>query len=579
MTRTICAIAVVSTLTGPLYRAQAQDSPSRVLVLDQQARTVTALEVPGGRAAQTASLEGVPTALLVTADRRRLLVLDRGEGQDAGESGYQARTRSAVTILDGQTLAVQGRVALSWGLEPVTMLSADGARLSVVGPGFQGRTPADSLPREVVTVDLASAQVLSRIELPRRATATLATPEGRTAVVLSAREEPRKGAAVPAELRFLDLTTGTVSATVTLEGNPGGPVLSPDGRFLYLLDRGRPSNSPDKNVNGRLHVVSMETRAVQGVLDAGSKPRGLVLDAGGRQLFMLSDGAPVKGPANRDRPGELRVIRDGAVSATIPVGTSPERLQLSADGSSVYALGTYSVAKVSLPDLKSTPPMTFKILGEELRVSPDGSRLYMVNGEYFSTFDLATGTRIEQVRTGRMGKKMFLALEAGLKSETARLEAENEARRDGRSYYAYSEYTLDQPRGTIAIRGDGKAVYALNSQTLDVTVIDAVSGAILEKVPAGGFTVLFMPPASVALVPSASTVHVVDLATHQKGADVVSDTSGNFNRAELSPDGRMAVIHGSGGIVVVDASSGSPVGTFKRFGKIVGLDIAWAGER
>jgi hypothetical protein len=202
-----------------------------------------------------------------------------------------------------------------------------------------------------------------------------------------------------------------------------------------------------------------------------------------------------------------------------------------------------------------------------------------VNGEYFSTFDLATGTRIEQVRTGRMGKKMFLALEAGLKSETARLEAENEARRDGRSYYAYSEYTLDQPRGTIAIRGDGKAVYALNSQTLDVTVIDAVSGAILEKVPAGGFTVLFMPPASVALVPSASTVHVVDLATHQKGADVVSDTSGNFNRAELSPDGRMAVIHGSGGIVVVDASSGSPVGTFKRFGKIVGLDIAWAGER
>jgi hypothetical protein len=198
----------------------------------------------------------------------------------------------------------------------------------------------------------------------------------------------------------------------------------------------------------------------------------------------------------------------------------------------------------------------------------------MVNGEDFATFDLATGARLEQVRTGRMGKKMFLALESGLKSETARLEAENAARREGRSYYAYSEYTLAQPRGTMAIRADGKAVYALNSQTSDVTVIDAVSGAIIEKVPAGGFTVLFMPSASVALVPSASTVHVVDLATHQKRADVVTDSTGNFDHGELSPDGRMAVIHGSGGVLVVDAASGSPVGTFKKFDKVAGVDIA-----
>ena len=102
------------------------------------------------------------------------------------------------------------------------MLSVAGDRLSVVGPGFQGRTPAESLPREVVTVDLASAKVLSRIELPRRATAFLATPDGRTAVVLSAREEPRKAQVLPAELRFLDLTAGTVSATVPLEGDRAG---------------------------------------------------------------------------------------------------------------------------------------------------------------------------------------------------------------------------------------------------------------------------------------------------------------------------------------------------------------------
>ena len=170
----------------------------------------------------------------------------------------------------------------------------------------------------------------------------------------------------------------------------------------------------------------------------------------------------------------------------------------------------------------------------------------MVNGEYFKTFDLATGAQLTEVRTGRMSMKLLQALESGLNAEAARLEAENEARREGRSYYAYTQYTLTQPRGTMAIRPDGKAVYALNSQTEDLTVIDGVSGAILQKVPAGGFSVLFMPAASVALVPSASALHAVDLTTHQKKADVVTGTTGNFDQAELSPDGRLAVIHGIG---------------------------------
>ena len=102
------------------------------------------------------------------------------------------------------------------------MLSTAGDRLSVVGRGFRGRTAAESLPGEVVTVDLVAAKLLSRIELPRKATAAIATPDGRTAVVLSAREEPRKAVVLPAELRFVDLTAGAIAATVPLDGDPAG---------------------------------------------------------------------------------------------------------------------------------------------------------------------------------------------------------------------------------------------------------------------------------------------------------------------------------------------------------------------
>lgn len=559
------------------YPAAAQGA--RAYVLDQEARTLTLLDLPGGRVAGTVTLQGSPSRLLRTNESARIIVLDQGEGRDAGDAGFQAKTRAAATILDGRTLAIQGRVELGWGLSGTTMVAATGERLSVVGPGFRGRTAAESLPRELVTVDLVAAKLLSRIELPHHATAAIATPDGQTAVALSSRQEPRNAAAVPAELRFLDLTAGTIAATVPLDGNPEAPVLSPDGQFVYLLDRGRPNNNPDKNVNGRLHAVSMATRSVAAVTEVGSKPRGLVLDERGRQLLMVSDGPPVKGPGNRDRPGELRVVRGPAPGAPIPVGTGPERLEVSPDGRTLWVLGTYSAAKLALPGMEPAPPVTFKTWGEELAVSPDGQRLYMLNGEYLYTYDLATGLKIKDVRTGRMAMKTLLALESGLKTETSRLEAQNEARREGRSYYAYTEYTLAEPQGTMAIRPDGQAIYALNSQTSDLTIIDGGTGEIIKKLPAGGFGVHFIPAASVALVPSASAVHAVDLVAHQKLADVITDATGSFTSSALSPDAGTAVIWGAGGVAIVDATSGKPVGSVKAFRRVAAVEIDWGAGR
>ena len=97
--------------------AEAQESGPRAFVLDQTARTVTMFDVATARAGQTGTVQGTPTMLLRTADGRRLLVLERGEGRDAGDKGYQAKTRSAVTILDGRTLAVEARIELGWGFK------------------------------------------------------------------------------------------------------------------------------------------------------------------------------------------------------------------------------------------------------------------------------------------------------------------------------------------------------------------------------------------------------------------------------------------------------------------------------
>lgn len=184
-------------------------------------------------------------------------------------------------------------------------------------------------------------------------------------MVLSIPEKPKNAPPLPAELRFVDLTAGTLVATVPLDGDPRGPVLAEDGQFVYLLDRGKPNGNPDKNVNGKLHAVSMTKRAVEGVSDAGSKPRGLVLDEARKQLLLLSDGAPFKGPGSNERPGELRVIRGATPAAPIPVVGTPERIEASSDGKVLDVFGLFGLTRLALPGLTPSPMIKALRMGEQ----------------------------------------------------------------------------------------------------------------------------------------------------------------------------------------------------------------------
>src|SRR5262245_6344657 len=139
------AMSFVSTA----HSLRAQGATPLAFVLDQDARSLTIVDVASGAALQTATLQGSPTALLRTDDGKSLLVLNRGAGKDAGDAGFQAKSKSAVTILDAKTLAVRSRVELGWGLELTAMLSRTGERLSVLCPGYVSRKPEETLPREL----------------------------------------------------------------------------------------------------------------------------------------------------------------------------------------------------------------------------------------------------------------------------------------------------------------------------------------------------------------------------------------------------------------------------------------------
>jgi len=570
------ALSILASVDAP----RAQGAAPRAFVLDQDARSLTVVDVASGEALKTATLPGSPAMLRRTGDGKTLLVLDRGVGRDAGDAGFQAKTRSAVTILDGQTLAVRSRVELGWGLEPTVMLGRAGDRLSVICPGYVSRKPDEALPREIVTVDLASGQVAARLVLPRPASAFFSTPDGRTAVILSAKDKPKQTPPLPAELRFVDLTAGNLLATVPLVGDPRNPVLSPDGKFVYLLDRGSPSGNPEKNVNGHLVVVSAEAHKVEATMEVGSKPRGFVLDEGGRQLLLLSDRPPARGA---ERRGEVRMIRGASASAPIEVPAMPEVIRATADGTRIFVISGDAITGLTLPDL--TPATSLRrpsVINMESAVSPDGRRAFVVFQQNLWTYDLESGTELKKVITGRMGQRLLLATVAVVATEASRSSGQREAEAKGRSHYQYTEYSLRDANDTIAVRPDSKAAYALNRQTGDVTIVDSATGEVIEKVGTDGFAVHFLPGASTALVIDNSAVHAIDMTTNKKLDDLASGSysaGDGFARVQISPDGKYAVVYGRQAVLCVSGSSGKATGHLRGFRRVVDVETDWVAQR
>ncbi len=461
--------------------ARTQTAGPRVFVVDYKDATLTTVDIASGRDLNTVKVGGTPVAVVRVPGGRALLVLDPGPGEVVSD-GYQSKGKSFVTIVDADTLTVKARVELGWGLDWNTpLVSPAGDRVSFICPGYHPKKVENVLAAELVTVDIASARVTGRLTLTRPATQFFMTRDGATGVILSGRDDPRQKPVLPAELRLVDLAGASVTATLTFEGDVQRPVLSADGKYVYLVDPGDPSGNPDKNINGRLHVVSLGTRTVERPIDVGSKPRKLVLDEASQQLLLLSDEPPVKG---QDKAGQLRVIRGNAVLPPLKVGRDPKWIRAAPKANRLYVLGRDDITTFSLPDMK--------------------------------------------------------------------------------------------PIGTTV--PDGTFAYVLNNRTRDLTIIDARTATVVDKIGGAGSEVQFLAGGAIAAVVSDSVVRLVDTASNTKLEDLSAGTlpkDEGLRAMMVSPDGRYAVAYGWAGIVCIDASTAKVVGHVRRFKWVRDMEFVW----
>jgi YVTN family beta-propeller protein len=281
-------------------------------------------------------------------------------------------------------------------------------------------------------------------------------------------------------------------------------------------------------------------------IPVGSNPVDVVV--GGNNVYVANFGSNTVSVIN---PATRSVIKTLSVA-------SPYTLAASADGKHVYVAdntsGVTGIDTVSVIDTTSNivsaaiaiPDADSHNYGSDLVVSPDGSRLYVVNryDETMSVISTATNTVVSTANIG----------------------------------YA--------PGGYVAVTPDGTRLYASTDDYGGVRVIatptQTVTGAVDSLSPYGAYGLAISPDGKRAYVAAiwsndggnSSELQVIDTdpnsPTYNTVTAVISDPNGNTPYEQgwvdvaLSPDGTRAYVTNLDGnsVAVINTSTNAIIGTF-----------------
>lgn len=549
--RRICFSLAFSLLwLPPLAGIAGAQSPAKAFILDSEAPALTSIDLVTGRTVARLALSGKPARLLRSPDGSRLVAFDPGPGEDKDERGYKAAGRSVATIIDPAAMSIVGRVELGFGVDASrAYFSPDSTRLTVLCPGYEAKNTSESQVRELVAVDLETGREAGRLALEHGAFPIAASKDGRTLPLLQGLPRGDKFPFPQSRLWIVDLIGPSVAAKLDT-----GTWMNfyTDGAHFYLLDPGKPDKNPQKNRNGTVQVASLEQRALGTSLDAGRAPRGLYPDERGGQVFIPSDGPPGA------REAQLRVLRGRELAATLNVATNPRLLVRDRDV--VYVVGEKTVTLVdpvalqvtaTIPLAKGTDGLVDDDdIPTELTVSPDGKRAFVLYGLHNKVLvlDVEAKRAVGSAKTGRGGKKLFGNLMGGMFGIAGFLAA------------GYSPWAFAAP-SMLAVRPDGRFAYALNSQTKDVTIVDAGTADAVEMIGGGGYALRVLAGGTLAVV-SGGKLQLVDTARNVKSEDLdLPDLRG----LAVSPGGAHAVALAKRTVLCVDGVTGKVLARLTDF--------------
>jgi YVTN family beta-propeller protein len=308
------------------------------------------------------------------------------------------------------------------------------------------------------------------------------------------------------DVTVIDGTTHEVVATIPVGKRPRGIRVSPDGKTLFVAVSGTPISAPpqldakgnpifkkgkdddddddkkaDKSADG-IAVVDIAQKKLVKKIQVGSDPEQLALSADGTRLYISNEDVGTASVVN---------IASGKVEHIIPVSREPEGVTTSPDGKFFYVT-CETEGEIFAIDTSNYKVINHFNVGGRPRSAdflPDGTRAFIpsessgqlhiidsVNHKLLKTIELPKGSRPMCVKAAADGKKVYFSTgRAGTVDvlDTSKQEVTNAIKVGTR------------PWG-IAISPDGKLLYAANGPSDDVSVVDLSSEKEIARVKSPG---------------------------------------------------------------------------------------------
>lgn len=294
-------------------------------------------------------------------------------------------------------------------------------------------------------------------------------------------------------ISVIDTAVNKVADTITVEGNPKGIALSPDGKILYVTlgdqnsvavvdagsnqvvasipvgtdpqaiavsrdgKRGYVTNYESSDVT----VLNLESRKSLAAIKVGTNPQAIALSYDGATAYVVNL-----------RSNNVSAIETttGRVKATIPAGEGPCGISLTADGRYAYVGGHGGMGG-------ATPMKGMDGAGGKDAAQKAGPNRDM------RVLDLDTKEQVGSVTCGVMPVAMVLTPSA--RAYVANHGSNEVSVVDLSSRNVISTIPVGKNPSGIVLSKDGRRVYVSSRDAAEVSVIDDGSMKVVATVPVG----------------------------------------------------------------------------------------------
>ncbi len=527
--------------------------PSRVLTIDWGKGSIALIDTANGQSVATFDVEGKTDGLdlvLPSPDGSRIVV-----GHKTPMKGIRPLAKSSITLLDAQSLKPVSKVELGWGLQVTSMRAGrevwsgasfqfDGdGRLLALFPGYRAKKPEEALPAEIISIDLATGAIVSRVEFEKRITRLEPGSATGTMLAILGADDLDSKKATPIDLRWVDLAKLEVVGRATVPGNET-PRLAAGGDVF--ISEFMPSSTGRKT---RVHLISGGSFKEIAAVDLDGTVIEVVPGAEGRWRALVDLEAGKGGP-----DGRLHLLIADRVERSVDLAAPPRFTSADQDGRRIYAVCKKALVRLDASLGKIGELETDGDEPKSIAFDAGSQRAFLLyeGSSKVTTIDLEKGAALATVKTGRGSVKFGNALMAAQARNTlARYDAAGLGKVFLVSSAANARATLAgiRPADTdIVLHPDHKFAYVLNQNTSDVTIIDQATGSVADKVGISGDSLRLFGERHLAAL-SSGGVRLLELETNKPVED---KTLNQIRETTLSADGDVLAGFVKNGIAFVD---------------------------